>query len=227
VSLTRYGLADGVATITMDDGKVNALSPEMLAELMAGFERAEDEADVVVLTGSGQTFSAGFDLRTEGERWPEMLAAGARLAERILSFPCPVLAACNGNALAMAGFLLLSADYRIGVHGDFKIGLNEVRIGLTIPWFGLGIARHRLTRPGFDRCAITGAILGPDEARAVGFFDEVVDPGDLETATQAVVADLGGVKREAHLATKLRVREQALAGVRDGIERIEGEAQDW
>jgi enoyl-CoA hydratase len=228
VALTAYELADGIATIAMDDGKVNALSVAMLGEVSAGFDRAaDDEAEVVVLTGARSTFSAGFDLRTEAEGWPEMLVAGARLAERMMSFPRPVLAVCNGNALAMAGFLLLSADHRVGTAGDFKIGLNEVRIGLTMPWFGIEIARHRLTRPYFDRCTVTGVVLGPEEARAAGFLDELVAPDELETAAGAAAADLKGIKQEAHAATKLRIREDAIAGIRDGIDRIEKNDREW
>ena len=106
--LTTYALADGVATITLDDGKVNALSIAMLAELAGRFDEAEAAGAVVVLSGSARLFSAGFDLRCEPERWPEMLAAGAGMAERMLSFPRPVVVACTGAAVAMGGFLLLS-----------------------------------------------------------------------------------------------------------------------
>src|SRR5215217_4788064 len=96
-SLTSYALTDGVATIQMDDGKANALSPAMLAELSVAFGRAEVDRAIVLLTGRERTFSGGFDLRTEPAGWPAMVADGARLAERILSFPHPVVVACNGN----------------------------------------------------------------------------------------------------------------------------------
>ena len=228
MSLTNYDQSDGIATITMADGKVNALSPEMLGAISADLDRAEGEAEVVVITGSATTFSAGFDLRTEAERWPEMLIAGAGLAERLLAFPKPTVAACNGNALAMAGFMLLSTDLRIGVAGDFKIGLNEVRIGLTVPWFGIAIANHRLTRPYFDRCLTTGAVLDPEEARTAGFLDRVVPADEFEGAVAAAAADLTGVKQPAHSATKVRIREDAIAGIRDGIARIqEREQPEW
>jgi len=217
---SRYELADGIATITMDDGKVNALSSAMLAELMAHFVQAEADEAVVVLTGRASTLSAGFDLRTEPGGWPAMLAAGAELAERMLSFPRPVVVACHGNAIAMGAFLLLSADYRVGAAGDFRIGLNEVAIGLTLPWFGIALARHRLTRPYYDRCAITGVTVGPDEAETAGFLDEVVDPGTAGESARAAAIGLAGINMAAHAATKLRVREQVLAGVRDGIERV-------
>jgi enoyl-CoA hydratase len=156
-----------------------------------------------------------------------MLRAGAGLAERLLSFPSPVVAACNGNAIAMAAFILLSCDVRIGVAGDFKIGLNEVAIGLTVPWFGLSVARHRLTRPYFDRCTVTGALLDPEEAVRAGFLDLVVSGDELLATAGEAAARLGSLNRDAHRATKLRVREQALAGVRDGIERIESSDREW
>ena len=219
-TLTNYELADGIATITMDDGKVNALSAAMLADVRGRFDQAEADAAVVVLTGNEKVFSAGFDLRCELERWPEMLAAGAGLAERMLSFPRPVVVACPGAAIAMGAFVLLSADHRIGVEGDYGIGLNEVAIGLTLPWFGIEIARHRLTRPYFDRCTVTGAILDPTEAQAAGFLDQVVPAGELRAAALSAAGALTAVDPAAHAATKLRVREHVLRGVRDGIERI-------
>lgn len=225
--LATYDHADGIATITLDDGKVNALSIEMLAAIGAQLDRAEGEEAVVVLTGREQTFSAGFDLKCEAERWPEMLVAGARLAERLLAFPRPVVAACNGNAIAMGGFVLLAADVRVGADGPFRIGLNEVAIGLTLPWFGIEIARHRLTRPAFDRCAVTGVLLAPAEAQAAGFLDKLVPPAELMPAALAAARQLAGIDAAAHAATKLRVRERALAGVRDGIDRITGTGREW
>ncbi|HEU4701586.1 MAG TPA: crotonase/enoyl-CoA hydratase family protein [Conexibacter sp.] len=227
-ALTTYELSDGIATVAMDDGKANALSAAMLGELSAAFDRAEADEAIVLLTGRERTFSGGFDLRTEPAGWPAMVASGARLAERILSFPQPVLAACNGNAVAMAAFLLLACDVRIGAAGDFKLGLNEVAIGLTMPWFGIALAEHRLARPHADRCVVTGALLDPEEACAAGFLDRVVPHAALQDEARAAARALAGVDRGAHAATKLRIRERALAGVRAGIERISPDtAGDW
>jgi enoyl-CoA hydratase len=226
--LVSYELLDGVATIAFDDGKANALSVAMLAELSAALDRAEADGAIVLLTGRERTFSGGFDLRTEPADWPAMVSAGARLAERVLSFPQPTVAACNGNAVAMGGFLLLACDVRIGAEGDFRLGLNEVAIGLTVPWFGIALAEHRLARPYADRCLLTGALLDPQEARAAGFLDRVVAPARLGGEARDAARALAGVDRSAHAATKLRIRERALAGVRAGIERISPDAPgDW
>lgn len=217
---TTYLLEDGIATIVMDDGKVNALSLEMLVDLGGQLDRAEADGALVLLAGNRRVFSAGFDLRCEPTRWPEMLEAGARLAERLLAFPRPVIAACTGPAVAMGAFLLLSVDHRVGVEGDHAIGLNEVAIGLTLPWFGVELARHRLTPAYFDRCTVTGAILGPPEAQAAGFLDRVVPAGDLHFAALAAARELASIDRASHAATKLRVRARVLEDVRDGIARI-------
>ena len=222
-----YSLEDGVATIVMDDGKVNVLSPEMLGEIAAALDRAEQDEAIVLITGREQTFSAGFDLKCPPEQAAEMIGGGARLAERLLSFPAPVVAACNGNAIAMAAFMLLCSDIRIGVGGEFRIGLNEVAIGLTIPWFGIAVARHRLAPPYFDRCTVTGAMLDPAEAARAGFLDRLVAAAELRPAALEAAGELGRLKLEAHRATKLRVREDVLEGVRDGIERIGSPDREW
>ncbi len=226
--LVSYDLADGVATIAMDDGKANALSAAMLAELSAAFDRAEADGAIVILTGRERTFSGGFDLRCEPAGWPAMVGAGARLAERILSFPRPTIAACNGNAIAMGGFLLLACDVRIGARGDVRIGLNEVAIGLAVPRFGIALAQHRLSLAYADRCLLTGALLDPEEARDAGFLDRLVAPERLREEARAAAAALAAIDRAAHATTKRHVRERVLAGVRAGIELVAaGDPSDW
>lgn len=227
MSRTAYELTDGIATIRLDDGKVNALSEAMLVEIAARFDQAEEDGAVVILTGRERIFSAGFDLRTEPEGWPPMLIAGARLAERMLSFPHPVIAACNGSAIAMGSFLLLAADQRIGAEGDYKLGLNEVAIGMRLPWFAIELARHRLPRPWFDRCTVTGVMFGPHDGLSAGFLDELVGEDELRERQLEVARTLAAINFDAHHATKLRVRREVLEGVRDGIERISGDGREW
>lgn len=215
---TTYALDGGIATITLDDGKVNALSPQMSAAVMGELDRAEQDGAVVVLTGRAATFSAGFDLRVPAEEWPEMLVAGARLARRLVGFPRPTVIACNGNAIAMGAFLLLSADLRIGAPQG-RIGLNEVAIGLTVPWFGIALAEHRLTTPGYHRALVTGAVVAPDEAVALGFLDQTAP--DPLAAAHAAAAALKGIDMNAHAGTKERVRAPVIAALDEGIERLE------
>jgi enoyl-CoA hydratase len=220
--LARYELDGRIATITMDDGKVNAFSIPMLKAVHAAFDRAEQDGAVVVLTGRENYFSAGFDLKVfasgDVDQVVEMLKLGATLAERILAFPTPVLVACNGHAVAAGAFLLLAADLRIGVEGPFRIGLNEVQIGLTMPWFAVELARQRLQPAAFSRAVVNATMYGPHDAVTAGFLDRVVEPGGLSGGSLEAAEELAGLNMAAHAATKLRARGNALAAVRSAIE---------
>ncbi len=216
-ALVSYQCTDAVATITMDDGKVNVLSPQMLGELNAALDRAEAEGAVVVLTGREGRFSGGFDLgvlTSGGEAALDMLDSGWRLAERLLAFPRPVLIACNGHAIAMASFLLLSVDHRIGVRGPFRIMANEVAIGLVLPRAAIELCRARLTPSALQRALNLAEAFSPESAVAAGFLDEIVDPAELVQAAQAKAEQLAALDAHAHTATKRRLREPALAALR-------------
>ena len=219
--LVTYGLDEGIASIAIDDGKVNAFSIEMLEAIHACLDRAEKDGAVLVLTGREGYFSAGFDLKVfseQPERVVEMLTLGARLSERILSFPTPVLVACSGHAIAAGTFPALAADFRIGVEGPFKLGLNEVKIGLTVPLFVVELARQRLSPAEFNRALLTANLYSPTEAVAAGILDRVVPPEQLRIASREIAAGLAGLDMPAHAATKLRVRESALTALRAAIE---------
>jgi enoyl-CoA hydratase len=170
---TAVRIEDGIAWLALDDGKVNAMSTEMMAGIEAALDAAERAGAVTVLSGRPGIFSAGFDLPTFKRglaATAEMLLAGARLIERLLAFPLPVLTVCTGHAYPMGAFLMLSADVRLGASGPWRIGMNEVAIGLTVPKFAIELARHRLTPPGFARIT-TAPMFAPDEALRLGYLD--------------------------------------------------------
>jgi len=219
-SLTTYALRDGIADVVMDDGSVNKMSSDMLSALADACDRAEADEAVLMLRGRSGMFSAGFDLKTfqQGrEATLQMMRLGANLAQRLLSFPYPVVCACTGHAYPMGAFLLLSADRRIGTAGDYRIGMNETAIGLTLPLFAVEIARQRLTPPYFQRVT-TGDLYGPDEAVAAGFLDEVVPAEQLEARALEVARGLCAIDFAAHAATKQRLRRGALSAIEAAID---------
>lgn len=219
--LASYELAGRIATIAIDDGKVNAFSIPMLEAIHAALDRAESDNAVVVISGREKYFSAGFDLgvfKEEPQRVVEMLTLGATLCERVLSFPTPVLVACSGHAIAAGSFLPLAADLRIGADGPFKLGLNEVQIGLTVPLFVVELARQRLTPVDFNRALVTATMYDPREAVAAGFLDRVVPAEELRAASLEAAERLATLDPAAHRATKMRVRASALEAVRVGID---------
>jgi enoyl-CoA hydratase len=217
---TKLAIEDGVAWIAMDDAKVNALSAELIGELAAAFDAAEKAGAVAVLSGRASVFSAGFDLRTferGAAAGAAMVRAGADLVLRLLAFPRPVLTVCTGHAYPAGAFLMLAADVRFGVAGPWRIGMNEVAIGLTVPKFAVELARHRLTPPGFARIA-TAPMFAPEEALRLGYLDRVLAEQEIGAAVRAEAERLRALDRASFTATKARINARALEAIRAALD---------
>lgn len=213
----RYELRDRVATIRVDDGKRNALSPDVLREIRNALERAEKDRATVILTGRESVFSAGFDLKVMqrgGINALRMLGMGYALTARVMAYPYPVIVACNGHVMAMGVFLMLSADYVIGSRGDFRIAANEVAIGLTMPRVAAAMLRHRLTPAAYQRAVTLSEFFDVDAARNAGFFDELVDPATLQEHATEYAAGLRQLDLGAHAASKRRIRGPVIRHIR-------------
>lgn len=211
--LISYHLEDGIATLTLNNGKVNAISPDVIAAFNAALDQAVTDRAVVIITGQPGILSGGYDLKvmTAGPKEAvSLVTAGSTLARRLLSHPFPVIVACPGHAVAKGAFILLSADYRIGVEGPFSIGLNEVQIGMTMHHAGIELARDRLRRSAFHRSVINGEMFDPHSAIDAGFLDKVVSAEELQGAALAAARQLKKINMTAHKNTKLKVRKALL-----------------
>lgn len=220
-TLVTYQLKDGIATIAMDDGKANALSPAMQAEINAALDQALADKAIVVLAGRAGMFCAGFDLPTltaGGDNAVKMLTGGFELAERLLSFPRPVVMACTGHALAMGVFLLMCGDYVVGAEGGFKIGANEVAIGLTMPRSAIEICKARLAPAHFQRAMLTSEIYTPTDAIAAGFLDKEVAGAFVLTEAQTIATRFSKLNMNAYQGTKAQVREPVLKALHKAIQ---------
>ena len=213
----QYELGD-IATLRIDDGKANALDSSIIDSLHDGLRRAEKEAAGVLLTGRAERFSAGFNLGVLRAGGPDvaraLVTAGAELAIHVARHPTPLVIACNGHAIAMGAVLLLAADLRIGASGDFKIGFNEVAIGMAAPVFLVEFARERLSKRHFQRATVQAEIYSPESAVDAGFLDRVVAPDDLFALAQEEARRLAKLPREPFARTRGLVR----GGVLDRIE---------
>ena len=220
--LVTYARSGPVGSIVMDDGKANVMSLAMLNALHLAFDQAEKDKTVAILRARGRHFSGGFDLNvfTNGSAEDQylMVKAGAELALRILSFPTPVVVACQGNAFPMGAFLIMSADHRIAAEGSYRIGMNEVAIGLAVPRFAIEIARQRLTPAYFSRVVMTAEMFGPVEAVTAGFFDRVVPADQLERSAEQAAQALSTLNMAAHAATKARARGAVIKMIRAMID---------
>ncbi|MFK5734612.1 crotonase/enoyl-CoA hydratase family protein [Pseudomonas urmiensis] len=220
--LITYHAEDGIATLTLNNGKVNAISPDVIAAFNAALDQAVADRAVVIITGQPGILSGGYDLKvmTSGpQQAVGLVTAGSTLARRLLSHPFPVIVACPGHAVAKGAFLLLSGDYRIGVEGPYKIGLNEVQIGMTMHHAGIELARDRLRRSAFHRSVINAEMFDPKDALDAGFLDKVVPAEQLHETALHVARELKKLNMLAHKNTKLKVRKALLELLDDAIIR--------
>ena len=222
-----YRRDESIATITMDDGKVNALGPTMLQALNEALDNADrDDVGAVVVAGNHRVFSGGFDLKVfqSGEIQPsiDMLRGGFELSYRLLSYPKPVVMACTGPAIAMGAFLLCSGDHRIAAPG-YNIQANEVAIGMVVPYAALAIMKLRLTRSAYQQAVGLSKVFFGETAQAAGFIDEIDLPDRVLGRAQEAALEFTKLDLRAHAASKLRARADSLKEIRAGIEGVPAE----
>tara|TARA_R110001592_G_C13149196_1_gene748016 strand:+ start:499 stop:1185 length:687 start_codon:yes stop_codon:yes gene_type:complete len=206
-------IEEGIANITLQNGKVNAISQQVIEELNSALDQAEEAKAVVVLTGQTGILSGGYDLKTMQKSMADAMALvtqGSKLTRRMLAFPTPIITACGGHAVAKGAFLLLCSDYRIGVNGAFKIGLNEVAIGMVMHHAGIEMARGRMPINYFNRSVINAEMFGPEQAVNAGFLDLVVEPEQLMETAKKVATQFKTLNMRAHHGTKLKLRKELL-----------------
>lgn len=218
VTVSRH-LDGDVVIIQMDDGKANALSASMISEVTAGLADAERDQSVsaVVLAGREGKFSAGFDLSVmqsgDADAVTDLVADGGQLVRTIYGCGVPVVAACTGHALAAGALLLLGCDVRIAADGPYKIGLNEVAIGMTLPDWALTMAETRLSKRHLQRSIANARLTDPAGAVDVGFVDVVVAPDNVLETAIAEAAALKPLDRRAYQRTMSGFRGATLATV--------------
>lgn len=210
-------IKDEIATITMDDGKANAINPPMLEALNACLDQAEKDAKVVIITGREGRFSGGFDLKLmmslPGAEVKALVDGGGKLAHRLLGFPMPVIGACNGHGVAMGSFILLSCDVRIGTAGAFKIGANETQINMVLPIFASELVKLRVATDYKTRSMVFGELFDPETAVKAGYLDQVVDAGALAATAMGVAESLKPLSGSSLTGNKRLLREETLATI--------------
>jgi enoyl-CoA hydratase len=206
----------------MDDGKANAMAPAMIAALNAGLDRASGEAKALVIRGREGVMCGGFDLKIirgdDDATKTGMREAGMALLKRLYLSPQPIIFAVTGHSVAMGALLLLAGDFRVGLSGDFLIGLNETGIGLSLPITGLELARDRLAPMVFQRATINAELFSPDTAVSAGYLDRIADAAAFDAAVSEVAKTLAALDATAFAETKRRVRQPTL----ERIDALEG-----
>lgn len=216
-----FELSDTVAVVRMDDGKANALSPAMLDGLDQALERATQEAKATVLVGREGRFSAGFDLRHMMAGPAEaraLLTRGADVLMKAYGHPQPLVVACTGHALAGGALLVLTGDVRLGALGEFKIGLNEIAIGMPLPILALELARDRLAPKKLTQATLTARQYAPPEAVQVGYLDETLAPERVLPAAMERAQQLAQLSGAPFAASKRGLRGKTIQHIRDTLD---------
>ena len=222
--VVTFDLQEDIAVVRLDDGKANALSVSTQSAIHSALDRAEKEAKSVVLAGRPGRFSGGFDLSVmssgDGNAVRDMVRGGAELGLRLYDFPLPVVTACTGHAIAMGAVLQLAVDTRIGAAGDFKIGLNEVAIGMTLPMFAIELAHDRLSKRHIQRAVNLAEIYDPEGAIDAGFLDRVVAPETVVDEAVAEARRYAPLDLRAHHCSKRNLRGATIERLRAAIDGL-------
>jgi len=223
--LVGYEVRDGVAVASIDNGKANALSPAVLAELDACLTRAEEagpsEVGALVVTGRPGIFSGGFDLsvmRGSPSAAIELVTQGGTLFTRLFASPVPVIGAASGHAIAGGALLLLGCDYRVGASGAFRIGLIETEIGMVLPRWAIELSRERLSPRQFQQATVGAKVYEPGGAVEAGFLDAVVEPDALLDAAVAEAQRWGSFPRAAYAGQVRANRGERLGRLADALD---------
>jgi enoyl-CoA hydratase len=209
--LVRYDVRDRIAHVTIANGKANALSPDVIAQLDAALTRAEDAGEeqvgALLITGSPGMLSGGFDLqvmRSGPDAAGKLVTDGGALITRMFGSEMPIVVACSGHAVAAGALLMLGADERVGARGAFRVGLIETEIGLALPRWAAELARERLSPRQLQIATVGAKMYDPDGAREAGFLDAVVEPdllaeSALEAANRWAKLARGAYRAQVHV----------------------------
>lgn len=219
--MLTYRLEGSVGVLVLDDGKANVFNDASIAAIHAALDRAEQEAGSVVLAGRPGRFSGGFDLSVMGSDPATMQAlvrSGAELLLRLWEFPRPVIIACTGHAVAAGAMFLLTADYRIGIEGDWSIGLNEIGIGMPLPQFTVELARARLDPRAFTRATLHAELYDGEGAVRAGYLDEAVPAEALLARVMAKATEMAKFAPSGYLPSKHRARHALAEYIRSSLD---------
>lgn len=212
---------DGIAHIRMDDGKANAFGPDHIAAMNDALDKAEADAKAFIVSGRPGRFSGGFDLKVMQGATPDevanLVSAGGRLNLRVFENKLPSVIAVTGHAMAQGAFFVLSGDTRIGIKGDFKIGLPETAISMVMPQFGIELPRARLNPKFHTKAVIQAYNFSPDEALEAGFLDMVVEPDALIDTAITTAGMLAALPQQAYAANKRLIRKPYIDAMRASL----------
>jgi enoyl-CoA hydratase len=216
--------ADSIATIRVDDGKVNALSEGLLSALSEALDVAIARDRAALLIGRDGFLSAGFDLsvmRAGPDARRSLVLAGLELALKIFESPIPVIVCCTGHAIAAGTLLLLPSEHVIVAGTPVKIGFNETTIGIELSPFVLELARYRLLPSAYNQI-LQGTLCDAVAALHAGYVDEIVGPEELLPRSLEVASHFAQLDPTSYRRTKRAMRSATASALHSALARRRG-----
>ena len=202
---------------------VNALTAELIVALRKAVEAAPQEGvSALILSGSPGRFSAGLDVpllldcdrSAIGELWRKLYS----LMRALACSSIPIAAAITGHAPAGGTVLPTFCDWRVMAAGEFKMGLNEVQVGIPLPPVILAALRRLVGARQAERLAVGGLLLSPGEALEIGWIDEVAPPDEVIERARKWCESLLALPAEAMTKTRREARSDLVAIFDRGFE---------
>jgi len=204
---------DGIATVTLVHGKVNAINERMVDELHECLTDLEQDRGIsgMILTGRGKFFSFGLDIpelfEYSRDRFRTFLEKFTALYTRMFLFRKPMVAAINGHAIAGGCMLTLPADYRIMASGKGRIALNEINLGSSVFAGSVAMLKQCTGVKSATKILKSGALFSAESAFEMKLVDKVVEPEDLYEEVQNKVYEFAEKDANAYGSIKRLIRE--------------------
>jgi enoyl-CoA hydratase/carnithine racemase len=219
MDFVQVSKADGIATVTLARGKVNAINEPMVAELRPIFEELAKDRVVraVILTGRGKFFSFGFDipefLSYPKDDFVRYLIKFADLYRYLFLFPKPVVAAINGHAVAGGCMLATACDYRVMVPEKAKIALNEITFGVPVFTGIVEILKFCVGSKNAATILYSGNLYSSQEALELGLIDQIEALENLLETAGKTAKDLAQKNAAAFKTIKKLLRQPIIQDI--------------
>ncbi len=204
--------SDGIATLVLSRGKVNALNGDVVDQLKGRLQALKDdpETTAIIITGSGKFFSFGFDipefLSFTRAQFTNYLLNFTELYTYLFRYPKPVVAALNGHTIAGGCMLALACDHRLMVTGKARIALNEIGFGSSVLAGSTEMLRFWMGNSNATQVLYSGALYSAEDALNLGLIHQVVSESELMESARRSAVELGSKHLPAFAGVKNLLR---------------------
>ena len=221
-----------IATLQLNRPKVNAINEKMVEDLLQNLSEIKKDEKIqgIILTGNSGFFSAGLDVLElfpqSKEELTQFWVKFNQLLLELFSYPKLIFSAITGHSPAGGTVLSIMTDYRIMAEGNYKIGLNEVAVGLILPGAIGAVYQYILGTRNAEIFGLTGKLVNPEEALKVGLIDEIQPMEFVLESTKSIMLQWLKLPSYQQGLTKLKLRESYIQKIKNNQDNYTQEIVD-